>query len=142
MLYQGNQNETKRTKVAAPTTRSLRFRAFSRCRDLPTRFGIGRTPTGGRMAAPHLGQSAVPGGTSTRQREQAGNRPTSFCCDGRADTGYRSNAMRPVARGVRIAARSRRRSRQCVLVQKRTQGNGPPAAVAYTSGIIVVMQNG
>ena len=30
------------------------------------------------MAAPHLGQSAVPTGTSTRQREQAGNRPTSF----------------------------------------------------------------
>jgi len=30
------------------------------------------------MAAPHLGQSAVPKGTSTRQREHAGNRPPSF----------------------------------------------------------------
>ena len=78
MLYQGSQNETRRTKVAGPTTRSLRFRAFSRCRDFPTRFGVGRGMTGGLMAAPHLGHSAVPGGTSTRQREQAGNRSTSF----------------------------------------------------------------
>jgi hypothetical protein len=78
MLYQGSQNETRRTKVAGPTTRSLWFRAFSRCRDLPTRLGVGRGMTGGLMAAPHLGQSAVPKGTSTRQREQAGNRPTSF----------------------------------------------------------------
>jgi hypothetical protein len=30
------------------------------------------------MAAPHMGQSAVPKGTSTRHREQAGNRPTFF----------------------------------------------------------------
>ena len=78
MLYQGSQNETKRTKVAAPTARSLRFRAFSRCRDFPTRLGVGRGTTSGLMAAPHLGHSAVPKGTSTRQREQAGNRPTSF----------------------------------------------------------------
>jgi hypothetical protein len=29
--------------------------------------------TSGLMAAPHCGQSAVPKGTSTRQREHAGN---------------------------------------------------------------------
>jgi hypothetical protein len=78
MLYQGSQNETKRTKVAGPTTRSLEVRAFSRCRDFPTRFGVGFGITGRRMAAPHFGQSAVPKGTSTRQREHAGNRTTSF----------------------------------------------------------------
>ena len=78
MLNQGSQNEIRRTKVAGPTTRSRWFSAFSRCRDFPMRFGAGRGMTGGLMAAPHLGQSAVPTGTSTRQREQAGNRPTSF----------------------------------------------------------------
>ena len=71
-LYHGSQNDTRRTKVATPTIQSLPFRAFSRCRDLPTRLGIGRGITGGLMAAPHLGQSAVPGDTSTRHREQAG----------------------------------------------------------------------
>src|ERR1700733_13004770 len=77
-LYQGSQNETRRTKVAEPTTKSLSFRAFSRCRDFPTRLGVGRGMTAGRMAAPHLGQSAVPGDTSTRQREQAGKSAISF----------------------------------------------------------------
>ena len=77
-LYQGSQNETRRSRVAAPMTRSLWFKAFSRWRDFPTRLGVGRGKTGGLMAAPHLGQSAVPKGTSTRQREQAGKRPTSF----------------------------------------------------------------
>jgi hypothetical protein len=72
MLYHGSQNETRRTKVAGPTIRSLPFSAFSRCRDFPTRLGGGRGMTAGLMAAPHLGQRAVPGGTSTRQREQAG----------------------------------------------------------------------
>src|ERR1700722_10576310 len=70
--YQGSQNETKRTKVAGPTTQSFSLRACSRCRDFPTRLGVGRAMTAGLMAAPHLGHSAVPGGTSTRQREQAG----------------------------------------------------------------------
>src|ERR1039458_879224 len=72
MLNQGSHNETNRTKVAAPTTRSLAFTAFSRCRDFLTRRGVGRATTGGLMAAPHLGHRAVPGDTSTKQREQAG----------------------------------------------------------------------
>src|ERR1700722_14494313 len=75
-LYQGSQNEIRRTKVAGPTIRSLPFRAFSRWRDLPTRLGVGRGRTGRLMAAPHLGQSAVPGDTSTKQREQAGKSAT------------------------------------------------------------------
>ncbi len=78
MPYQGSQNETRRTMVAGPTTRSVWFRAFSRCRDFPKRLGVGRGMTAGLMAAPHFGQSAVPKGTSIRQREHAGNRPTSF----------------------------------------------------------------
>src|SRR5580700_3151649 len=86
-LYQGSQNDTSRTKVAGPTTRSLLFRAFTRWRDFPTRLGTGRNVTGGLMAAPHLGQSAVPGGTSTRQREQAGTRSNSFLRHGRAGSG-------------------------------------------------------
>jgi hypothetical protein len=76
MLNQGNHNETNRTKVAGPTTRSLALRAFSRWRDLPTRRGVGRATTGGLMAAPHLGQRAVPGDTSTKQREHAGKSAT------------------------------------------------------------------
>src|SRR3984957_8898866 len=95
-LYHGSQNAARRIKVAGPKTRSCALRTLSRCRDLPTRLGLGRAMTGGRMAAPHLGHSAVPGDTSIRQREHAGNRPTSFCCDGRADSGYRSNGVRLV----------------------------------------------
>src|ERR1035441_6260631 len=76
MLYQGSQNETRRTKAAGPPTQFLPFRAFNRCRDFPTRLGVGRGMTGGLMAAPHLGQRAVPGDTSTRQREQAGKLAT------------------------------------------------------------------
>jgi hypothetical protein len=41
------------------------------------------------MAAPHLGHRAVPGGTSTRQREHAGNRSTSFLQSGTRGSGYR-----------------------------------------------------
>jgi len=62
--------------VAAPATRSLALRAFRRCRDFLTRRGVGRATTMGLMAAPHLGQRAVPGDTSTRQREQAGKSNT------------------------------------------------------------------
>jgi hypothetical protein len=76
MLYQGSQNETRRTKLAGPMTQSLPFRAFSRFRDFLTRLGVCRGMTGGLMAAPHLGQSEVPGDTSTRQREQAGKLTT------------------------------------------------------------------
>ena len=76
MLYQGSQNETRRTKVAGPKTKSLLFSSFSRCRDFLTRLGVGRGMTGGLMAAPHLGQRAVPGDTSIRQREQAGKSAT------------------------------------------------------------------
>jgi hypothetical protein len=72
MPYQGSQNETRRTKVAGPTIRSLPLRAFSRCRDLPTRLGFALRITGGLMAAPHSGHNAVPTDTSTKQREQAG----------------------------------------------------------------------
>lgn len=72
MLYQGSQKETRRAKVAGPATRSFAFSACRRCRDLPARLGAGRGLTDGLMAAPQLGQSAVPGNTSTRQREQAG----------------------------------------------------------------------
>ena len=75
-LYQGNQNEIRRTKLAGPTTQSLPFRAFSRWRDFRTRLGARCGTTVSLMAAPHLGQSAVPGGTSTRQREQAGKSAT------------------------------------------------------------------
>jgi hypothetical protein len=92
------------------------------------------------MAAPHLGQSAVPGGTSTRQREHAGNRPTSFCCDGRADTGYRSNGVRP----VRVEPVSRMASLLVATRQSRAHSARWSADCrrAYTSGMMVVMQNG
>src|SRR5476649_2377969 len=79
-LYQGSQNETRRTKLAAPKTHSLPFRALRRCRDFLTRLGGGRGMTAGLMAAPHLGQRAVPGDTSTRQREQAGRSATFLPC--------------------------------------------------------------
>src|ERR1700689_1247026 len=75
-LYHGSQNEIKRTKVAGPTTQCLPLSALSRCRDFLTRLGGGRGTTGRLMAAPHLGQSAVPGDTSIRQREQAGKSAT------------------------------------------------------------------
>src|SRR5580658_10255265 len=81
MLYQGSQKEMRSAKVAGPATRSLEFRAFSRWRDLPTRLGAGRGMTRGLMAAPQLGHSAVPGNTSTRQREQAGIQPPSCSQD-------------------------------------------------------------
>src|SRR5580658_10400967 len=102
-LYQGSQNEIRRTKVAGPKTRSLRSSAFSRCCDFPTRLGGGRCATSGLMAAPHFGQSAVPGGTSTRQREQAGNRPTSFLLSRTRRHRLQAEWDTPCPRGVRIA---------------------------------------
>ena len=62
--------------MAGPTTQCLPFSALSRCRDFLTRLGGGPGMTGRLMAAPHLGQSAVPGDTSIRQREQAGKSAT------------------------------------------------------------------
>src|ERR1700684_1199563 len=107
MLYQGSQNEIRRTKVAGPKTRSLRSRAFSRCCVFPTRLGGGRCRTSGLMAAPHFGHSAVPGGTSTRQREQAGNRPTSFLLSRTRRHRLQAEWDAPCPRGARIAAHSR-----------------------------------
>src|SRR5579872_4773128 len=77
-LYQGNQNETSITAVAGPKMSSLRLSTLTRRRILPTRLGFGLGMTVGRMAAPQFGQSAVPGNTSTRQREHAGNGHTSL----------------------------------------------------------------
>src|SRR5580704_15470995 len=101
-VYQGSKTEIRRTKEARPTTQSLRLKASTRWRDFRERFGAGRDTTSGLMAAPHLGHSAVPTGTSTRQREHAGNGPTSFLS-------YRMRWLRLQATLVRpVAFRSRR----------------------------------
>ena len=78
MVYHGSQNETRRTTVAGPKihSRRLRFRVPSRCRARRVGLGVGRGKTVGLMAAPQFGHSAVPGNTSTRQREQAGTLST------------------------------------------------------------------
>ena len=62
--------------MAGPTTQFFPVSASSRCLDFLTRFGGGRGTTSGLIATPHLGQRAVPGDTSTRQREQAGKSST------------------------------------------------------------------
>src|SRR5690242_7918644 len=77
-LYQGNQNDTSRTAVAGPKISSLRFSTLTRRRTRPTRLGFGLGMMVGRIAAPQFGHSAVPGNTSTRHREHAGNRHTSL----------------------------------------------------------------
>jgi hypothetical protein len=113
MLYQGSQNETKRTKVATPTIRSLWVSSFRRCRDFRTGLGFGRAMTGGLIAAPHLGQTAVPKGTSIRQREHAGTLPTSFLPS-------RTRRFRLQAHGVRLVSLELSRTAQSPPVKSGT----------------------
>ena len=96
-LYQGSQKETRRTKRRDRRPNLLRLKASTRWRDFRERFGAGRDTTSGLMAAPHLGHSAVPTGTSTRQREHAGNGPISFLLSRMRWLRLQATLVRPVA---------------------------------------------